>query len=122
MKKLNKKGSSLVELIISITLVAVTVIYFSRTLVVVKNLYTDTKIETKRYVDENYNYRILSYIKKKNGIDAPINKGNVNIEGYDVTNSNQSLRNYVNPGSDKFKVYEVSFNLNGGTYYYYYVK
>src|SRR5574344_1776606 len=60
MKNLNKKGLTLTELIVSITLVSVASIYFFQTLYVVKNIYITTKKDTQDYVDTAYNFRIMN--------------------------------------------------------------
>ena len=41
MKKLNKKGVTLIELIVSFAIVGVAIIYFFQTLYTVKNIYTN---------------------------------------------------------------------------------
>lgn len=62
-KKLNKKGVTLVELIVSFMLVAVAIIYFYQTLYTVKKLYTESQKETNEFVEINYAYRLFdSYI------------------------------------------------------------
>lgn len=64
MKKLNNKGVTLVELIISFALVSVAIIYFYQTLFTVKKLYTKSQQETQAFVDKTYALRILdAYIE-----------------------------------------------------------
>ena len=65
-KKLNKKGVTLVELIVSFMLVAVAIIYFYQTLYTVKKLYTESQKETNEFVKFNYAFRIAdTYIRQK---------------------------------------------------------
>lgn len=59
MKRINNKGMSLIELIISFAIVTVAVVYFSQTLSTVSKLYTKSNKETDEYVEEVYVYRIL---------------------------------------------------------------
>ena len=59
MKKLNNKGVTLIELIVSFILVAVAVIYFYQTLYTVKKLYSKSQKETQEFVDKTYALRIV---------------------------------------------------------------
>ena len=65
--KLNQKGVTLVELIVSFALVAVAIVYFYQTLYTVKNLYSKAQRETNEYVDVNYAYRIIDALYTKYG-------------------------------------------------------
>lgn len=58
MKRLNKKGITLVELIVSFALVAVAVTYFYQTLTTVHKLYKISREETNDFVDKTYALRI----------------------------------------------------------------
>lgn len=60
MKKLNNKGVTLVELIVSFALVGVAIIYFFQTLYTVKKVYADARNETNNYINRDYTLRILS--------------------------------------------------------------
>lgn len=65
-KKLNNKGVTLIELIVSFMLVAVAIIYFYQTLYTVKKLYTESQKETNEFVKFNYAFRIAdTYIRQK---------------------------------------------------------
>lgn len=59
MKKLNNKGMTLVELIVSFAIVTVAVVYFSQSLITTSKLFKNTKEETDEYVNEVYIYRTL---------------------------------------------------------------
>lgn len=66
MKKINNKGITLVELIVSFALVGVAIIYFFQTLYTVKKIYATSRDETQEFVDKNYALRILdAYIDAK---------------------------------------------------------
>lgn len=58
MKKLNNKGVTLVELIVSFALVGVAIIYFFQTLYTVKKVYADARNETNDYIRKDYTLRI----------------------------------------------------------------
>ncbi|HIU40130.1 MAG TPA: type II secretion system protein [Candidatus Aphodocola excrementigallinarum] len=59
MKKLNKKGVTLIELIVSFAIVGVAIIYFFQTLYTVKTIYTTSEEETKEYVVKDYGLRLV---------------------------------------------------------------
>ena len=68
MLKLNKKGVTLIELIVSFALVATAVIYFYQTLSTVYDLYVTSRKETQEYVDKDYAIRIVdAYVDKNIG-------------------------------------------------------
>lgn len=62
--KLNNKGITLVELIVSFALVSVAVIYFYQTLVVVRKIYKTATVETQEFIDKSYDLK-LKYAKFK---------------------------------------------------------
>ena len=68
-KKLNDKGVTLIELIVSFMLVAVAIIYFYQTLYTVKKLYTESQKETNEFVKFNYAFRIADAYIRQNGFD-----------------------------------------------------
>ena len=59
MNKLNKKGMTLVELIISFMLVSVAMLYFTQALLVVQKIYNASITTTNNYVDESYAFRLI---------------------------------------------------------------
>ncbi len=70
MKRLNNKGITLVELIVSFAIVGVAIIYFFQTLYTVKKIYSISREETQAFVDKTYALRIVdAYIDEK-GFDA----------------------------------------------------
>ena len=67
--KINKKGITLVELIVSFTLVSVAVIYFYQTLYTVKKIYVDARDNTNGFVEKSYKFK-LAYNEAKNCTDS----------------------------------------------------
>lgn len=57
--RLNNKGMSLIELIVSFAIVTVAVVYFSQTITTVSNVYKKSQEQTDKYVDKNYTLRIM---------------------------------------------------------------
>lgn len=73
MKKLNNKGVTLVELIVSFALVGVAIIYFFQTLYTVKKVYADARFETNDYIRKDYTLRILStYLDEQGALPSDI--------------------------------------------------
>lgn len=65
MKKINNKGMTLVELIVSFMLVSVAMLYFFQTLYTVSKIYTSATKETNEFVDKDYALRLLDkYVDK----------------------------------------------------------
>lgn len=63
MRKINNKGVSLIELIVSFAIVGVAIIYFFQTLYTVKKVYSTARDETNEFVAKDYALRLLdSYI------------------------------------------------------------
>ncbi|MBQ9014082.1 MAG: hypothetical protein IJ094_11140 [Bacilli bacterium] len=79
--KINKKGITLVELIVSFTLVSVAVIYFYQTLYTVKKIYVDARDNTNSFVEKSYKFKLAynNEAKKCSG-------GSAGIREYDITN------------------------------------
>lgn len=71
MKRMNNKGVTLIELIVSFAIVSVAIIYFFQTLYTVKKVYSIARKETNTYVDKDYTYRILdAYFEEKSLFDT----------------------------------------------------
>ena len=51
MKKINDKGVTLIELIVSFAIVGVAIIYFFQTLYTVKKVYATARDETNEFID-----------------------------------------------------------------------
>ncbi len=69
MKKLNNRGVTLVELIVSFALVGVAIIYFFQTLNTVNKLYKLSKDETNDYIRKNYTLKLAkANIDKGKGV------------------------------------------------------
>lgn len=83
--KLNKKGVTLVELIVSFALIAVSVIYFFQTLYTVKKIYTKVRTETKEIVDKNYVIRLLDKYIDNNAYQFSLINYNNFIDTYGIS-------------------------------------
>ena len=67
MKKVNNKGITLIELIVSFALIGVSIIYFSQTLYTVKKVYATARDETNEFIAKDYALRLLDkYIDENN--------------------------------------------------------
>ena len=68
MKKLNKKGVTLIELIVSFAIVSVALIYFYQTIVDLHRMYKNSNKATDEFVNKDYALRVLDAYIKKNGV------------------------------------------------------
>ena len=64
MKKLNKKGMTIAELVVSFLLVGVAVVYFYNTVDTVYKVYSETRKDTKEFVEKDYAMRIIAAARK----------------------------------------------------------
>lgn len=96
MRKLNNKGLTLIELIISFALVAVAIIYFYQTLYTVKKLYVNAQKGTQTFVDKDYALRLA---------DAYLNNSPTNLFGEYYRDDKYTLK-FVTSTSD----YDVILN------------
>lgn len=96
---MNKKGVTLVELIVSFAIVCVATIYMFRMVTSVKQIYSTVKKETDSYVEEAYNIRMK---------DACINK----LSGQSISSITASCDNIsmtpINPINNNNNIYKVS--------------
>ena len=75
MRKINNKGVSLIELIVSFAIVGVAIIYFFQTLYTVKKVYSTARDETNEFVAKDYALRLLDkYIDEKGTTTGFCNK------------------------------------------------
>ena len=131
MKKLNNKGMSLVELIVSFAIVTVAVVYFSQSLVTVTKIYRNAEQETNELVNETYYLRLLdSYYKEalENstffeffGVSSVTNLTLVNDYStvtviYDIPAPYFTVVSYYNPTE---KLIQIKGTFEGNNYYYY---
>ena len=70
MKKLNNKGLTLAELIVSFALVSVAMLYFYQTVSTVSRLYKKSKDETNLFSESTYTLRLLDSYCNKNRTDC----------------------------------------------------
>lgn len=118
-RKLNNKGITLIELIVSFTLVAIAIIYFYQTLYTVKNLYSESQNETKEFVDVNYAYRIIDELNKNNN---NLNSNNLcdKIKEYKEKDNNFLVDNDCDESfQDGFKIITFKINKKDYSMYFY---
>lgn len=141
MKKLNNKGMSLIEMIISFSLVCVAIVYFFETLFITNKIFRTTKEDTNNYVDVAYAFNIIEYCIKNNITSSEdLSPSSVNRTGDRINNalSNHAamdpklkFNKVSNPISKaKFNdiigthesdyIYQFKFNLGEKTYYYFF--
>lgn len=132
MKKLNNKGMSLIELIISFSLVCVAIIYFFETLFITNKILRTTREDTNNYVDVAYAFNIIEYSIKNNitSSDDVASKGNYINEILEKLASNDSefkFKSVADPiNKAKFEdvtaenIYQFKFILNKKEYYYFF--
>ena len=70
MKKLNKKGVTLIELIVSFAIVSVAMIYFYQTIVDLHRMYKNSNKATDEFVNKDYALRVLDAYIEKNGVSS----------------------------------------------------
>lgn len=115
-RKLSNKGITLIELIVSFTLVAIAIIYFYQTLYTVKKLYSESQNETKEFVDVNYAYRIIDELNKNN---LTSNDLCGKIKKYKEKDNNFLVENDCDESSQgEFK--RITFKLNNKDYSMYF--
>ena len=69
MKKLNKKGVTLIELIVSFAIVSIAMIYFYQTIVDLHRMYKNSNKATDEFVKKDYALRVLDAWATKPGND-----------------------------------------------------
>lgn len=126
MKKLNNKGVTLVELIVSFALVGVAIIYFFQTLYTVKKVYADARNETNNYINRDYTLRILStYLDEQGALPNDIcSMYNLNCEKaiFDkyYYNGSKSENEAQSEDNSYGKYYRIKItDKNNNTYYLY---
>lgn len=106
MKKMNNKGVTLIELIVSFAIVAVAIIYFFQTLYTVKKVYTSARKETQMFIDKDYALRIVDAYIVEN--DYPENLTGI-CNTYGLKCNNVIKVNNAR-GADNIYKYEITFN------------
>lgn len=112
MKKINNKGVTLVELIVSFALVGVAIIYFFQTLYTVKKVYATARTETNEYINKDYAYRILdAYFDNYSlfATESICSKYNLKCKEVNFINYNNRMNKY-----------EIIWENGSKTYYYKY--
>lgn len=120
MKKLNKKGMTIAELVVSFLLVGVAVVYFYNTVDTVYKVYSETRVDTQEFVDKDYAMRMIDASEKTTNID--ISKlGAKNIEEeltFEVIDNSFNKYTFEINNSDVSYYYPIINNsiLSGNTY------
>lgn len=125
MRKLNNKGVTLVELIVSFALVGVAIIYFFQTLYTVKKVYANARNETNNYINKDYTLRILStYLDEQGALPNDIcSMYNLKCEeavfdGYYYNGSKSE--NEAQLGDNSYgKYYRIKITNDGKDYFLY---
>lgn len=112
MKKINNKGVTLVELIVSFALVGVAIIYFFQTLYTVKKVYATARTETNEYINKDYAYRILDAYFDNNSLFATESI----CSKYNLKCKEVKFINYNN----RMSKYKITWKNDKETYYYKY--
>lgn len=129
MNKLNNKGVTLVELIVSFAIVGVAIIYFFQTLYTVKKIYSDVREETNFYVKKDYDFRLIkAYLDSKadplknmaGSYECEDVPGNLSCTNFEVSSKDDSLMyskiivNYKNNKSISFNYFNENATVNSG--------
>lgn len=114
MKKINNKGITLIELIVSFAIVGVAIIYFFQTLYTVKKVYNTARNETNNYVAVNYAFRNFD-AALDNGIDIDTfkSKFGIDVEAVDTSSNLQHYKLTINGTKKDF--YKYVTNSSSGT-------
>ena len=108
MKKINNKGITLIELIVSFALIAVSIIYFSQTLYTVKKVYATARDETNEFVAKDYALRLLDKYIDKKGTTADFCGKIINC-----TLNNENTDNVINSDNDNaintYKIEDIEY-------------
>lgn len=112
MKKINNKGVTLVELIVSFALVGVAIIYFFQTLYTVKKVYATARTETNEFINRDYAYRVFDAYFDTHPLLATDNL----CENYGLKCNSIKFDNYNN----RMSTYIIEWKNGDETKYYKY--
>lgn len=87
---MNKKGVTLVELIVSFAIVCVATIYMFRMVTSVKQIYSTVKKETDSYVEEAYNIRMMDACFN-NHYDEPLDSIKISCDFNEISLINNKI-------------------------------
>lgn len=111
MKRINNKGVTLVELVVSFALVGVAIIYFFQTLYTVKKVYTTVRKKTNNFIDRDYAYRVFDAYFDNNSLLVKTNlceKYGLKCKSIKFDNYNNRMSTYIIEwkNGDKTKYYK----------------
>lgn len=120
MKKLNKKGVTLIELIVSFAIVSIAMIYFYQTIVDLHRMYKNSNKATDEFVNKDYALRVLdAWATKSSGNLSTITSSGICTK-YNMA-CNDSKTKYENYGEFK-KITLINNNNEELAVYYKYEK
>lgn len=123
--KMNNKGVTLIELIVSFAIVGVAIIYFFQTLYTVKTIYSNAMDETNKFVDKDYAIRIIDeYIEQNKESISTSNLNNL-CEKYDLKYGDEvckeiTIKKVDSISIDTGNVYEINVKNDGNSKYSFY--
>lgn len=117
MKKLNKKGVTLIELIVSFAIVSIAMIYFYQTIVDLHRMYKNSNKATDEFVKKDYALRVLdAWATKSSGNLSTITSSGICTK-YNMA-CDDSKTKYENDGEFK-KITLINNNEELAVYYKY---
>lgn len=122
MKKLNKKGVTLIELIVSFAIVSIAMIYFYQTIVDLHRMYKNSNKATDEFVNKDYALRVLDAwaTKSDNNLSDLLSTASAQVTICDMYNMacDDSKTKYENDGEFK-KITLINNNEELAVYYKY---
>ena len=119
MEKLNNKGMTLTELIVSFALVSVAVIYFYQTVSTVSELYYTAKNDTQEFADRTYVEKLISTKYEIIGKAGDAAKTELNVFCQKVYNNNCTVASVKTNGLFDKITYKLNRNGKNSTYIIY---
>ena len=123
MKKMDNKGITLIELLVSFLLVTVASTYFYSTLDVVVKLYKESTLETQEYIDEDYAIRMAEAYLDNKGCN-PDDDAARYTKGYKISTCNVQKQIYDtnDPTKIKYTIYNVELEKDSKIITFLYTK
>lgn len=123
MKKLNKKGVTLIELIVSFAIVSIAMIYFYQTIVDLHRMYKNSNKATDEFVNKDYALRVLDAwaTKSDNNLSDLLSTASEQVTICDMYNMacDDSKTKYENDGEFKKITLKNNNNEELAVYYKY---
>lgn len=119
-KKMNNKGVTLVELIVSFAIVSFAIIYFYQTLTTITKMYANARRDTTIAADVNYAFRLLdeAYMIDKSGVCNLVESALANqIDEYEDDSCDVSLADPDGTATSEFDKIEITIHDSVYTLY-----